>query len=161
MGAVHVDPLRRSLTGVVTALLAALTIAAGVYFATSATRGVSDPRPEMVATLDRFEPPAGARELHQRFTGGMVCDDTGCPAVDRYWEVPMPVAATCPAARRAVGAWGGIRFQQLGTVDCGYLGVMGPYRLSFSVESAQRARLPDGVAPPADGSVLRIGLVRD
>lgn len=161
MGAVSVDPLRRSLTGLLTAVLVAVTVAAGAYLVASATRGPSDPRPAMLLTLDRLEVPRGAQLLDQRVSGGVACDDTGCPTVERWWAVPAPVEQACPTARRAVGAWGGIRFQQLGTVACGYLGVMGPDRLSFSVETAKLARLPEDVSPPADGSVLHVQLVRD
>ncbi len=162
MGAVYyADPLRRSLTGVITVVLAVLTLAAGIYFALSATRGITDPRPAMLTTLDRLEVPTGASLLHQRATGGVACDGTGCPTVERFWAIPATVAETCADVRTAVGDWGGIRFQELQTSDCGYLGVMGPDRLAFSVEDTARSRVPQGVELPNGGSVLRVTLTRD
>lgn len=157
----HADPLRRSLTGAITAVLAALTIAAGAYFAVSATRGVPDPRPGMLALMDRLALPAEAELLHERTLGGVACTDAGCPKVERWWTLPTPVAAACPEVRTAVGAWGGIRFQRLGTTDCGYLGVFGQDRLTFSVSEASRAQLPQGVQAPDAQSVIQVSLTRD
>lgn len=166
MGAAYyADPLRRSLTGMVTAVLAALTIAAGAYFAISATRGVTDPRPEMRQTLDRLVLPSGATLLEERQGGGVACDDMGCPTVERWWILSAPVEEACPAVRLAIGDWGGIRFQELGTAPCGYLGVLGKNRLSFSVADPLRARLPRQVTSPDSGSphsgsIVHVSLTR-
>ena len=158
------DPLRRSVTAAVTAVLAVLTIAAGGYFAVSAARGAPDPRPDMQALLDRLTLPPGAALLTEHVGGGAACDDAGCPTVERWWALPGPVEHTCPAISDAVAAWGGIRFERLGSAKCGYVGIHGPYRLSFSAEDAARgrhgARLPSDVVPPEGGSVMHVGLTR-
>lgn len=159
--AYHADPLRRSLTGALTVVLAAMTLAAGAYFAFSATRDVADPRPDMLAMMDGLTLPAGAEMLHERTLGGVTCNDTGCPRVERWWTLPTPVAEACPDLRAAIGAWGGIRFQRLGTADCGYLGVFGQDRLSFSVADATQARLPADVQPGDAVSIIQVSLTRD
>ena len=164
MGAVYrADPVRKSVTSAVTAVLAVLTIAAGGYFAVSAARGVPDPRPDMQALLDRLVLPPGAALVTEHVGGGVSCDDAGCPTVERWWALPGRVEHTCPAVSDAVAAWGGIRFERLGSAECGYVGILGAYRLSFSAVDANggdAARLPHDVVPPEDGSVLYVGLTR-
>lgn len=152
----HADPLRRSGTGAGTAVLAVLLIAAAVFFATNASRSSTEVRPALSRLLDDLHMPAGVVMLEENDIGGLACTDHGgCPGVERWWVATAPPAQLCDDVETAVGSWGAVRMQRLGSAECAFLGVLGAHRLAVAVEPPGREA---GRAAPAAQSTVRVAL---